>query len=248
MRVVFRCDPTLIDRLERPAPARSTLPDWLRTMPASAFSHVHDTEVRTVKQCPPFVDAMSHGFVIPLPCDVAVSDGCLSWDWDLAPLSVEAHPRSPLSFHVPAQVTGTPFYHPDRAVVKFNSFWTVELEEGWSLFATHPVNRDDLPFRTLTGLVDADRFSDVGILFPAVWVDPGFEGVLPRGTPVAQCFPVPREPLDLVCMPFEAADGRRYADTAQALLSGPGHYRKAFRARRTRSTGEVTAEPSEIEP
>ncbi len=124
MRVIFRCDPALLDRLERPVPARAALPDWLRAMPAEAFSAVHDSDVRTVKQCPPFVDAMSHGFVIPLPCDVTVADGRLSWDWDLPRLAVEAHPRSPISFHVPAQVSGTPFHHEARAIVKFNSFWT----------------------------------------------------------------------------------------------------------------------------
>ena len=248
MRVTFRCDPALIDRLERPVPARTKLPDWLRAMPATAFSDLHGAAVRTVKQCPPFVDAMGHGFVVPLPCDVHVADGRLSWDWDLPPLSIEAHPRSPLSFHAPAQVAGTPFDRDHRTIVKFNSFWTVELEPGWSLMATHPVNRDDLPFRLLTGLVDADRFTQVGILFPAVWVDPGFEGVLPRGTPVAQCFPVRRQPLDLAWEPMDADHRAAYEATANELLGAPGLYRKEFRDRRSRSIGEASAEPSEIEP
>ena len=116
--------------------------------------------------------------------------------------SVHAHPRSPISFHVPEQVEGPPLHPADRVLVKFNSFWTLELEPEWSLFATHPVNRMDLPFRLLSGLVDADRFSNVGILFPAVWADPAFEGVLKRGTPVAQCFAVPRFMPDLVFEPF----------------------------------------------
>ena len=59
MRVVFRCDPALAESLLRPMPARRALPDWLRAMPANAFSESHGLEVRTVKQCPPFVDAMS---------------------------------------------------------------------------------------------------------------------------------------------------------------------------------------------
>ena len=248
MRITFRCDPALIDRLERPRPARAALPDWLRAMPATAFSDVHGSDVRTVKQCPPFVDAMSHGFVIPLPCDLTVRDGTIGWDWDLPLLSVEAHPRSPVSFHVPAQVSGTPFHRPDRAIVKFNSFWTIELEAGFSLFATHPVNRDDLPFRLLTGMVDADRFSDVGILFPAVWTDPDFEGVLPRGTPIAQCFPVARTPLDLRCEPFSGADRHRYAALADTLTRTQGAYRKQFRVKRPRSAAESAAEFSEIEP
>ena len=169
MRVVFRCDPALADRCLRPMPARARAAGL-------AARHAGDgvlatrmaLEVRTVKQCPPFVDAMAHGFVIPLPCDIHGRDGVLSWDWDHPPLTVDAHPRSPLSFHVPAQVAGTPFFDRGRSrIVKFNSFWTIELEPGYSLFATHPVNRADLPFRLLTGLVDCDRFSDVGILFPA---------------------------------------------------------------------------------
>jgi hypothetical protein len=70
MRIVFRCDPALADDLIRPIPTRRALPDWLRTTPATAFSDAHGQEVCTLKQCPPFVDAMSFGFIIPLPCDV----------------------------------------------------------------------------------------------------------------------------------------------------------------------------------
>ncbi len=248
MRIIFRCDPALIDRLERPVPARTALPDWLRSMPAAAYSHLHDAEVRTVKQCPPFVDAMSHGFIVPLPCDVEVRGGTLSWDWDLPPLSIEAHPRSPLSFHVPAQVTGTPFHDENRAIIKFNSFWTVELEPGYSLFATHPINRSDLPFRLLTGMVDCDRFTDVGILFPAIWIDPDFEGVLERGTPVAQCFPVVREPLEMICEPMGAERRDAYEATAGALLGTPGVYRRSFRVKRARSGLEAAPQIPEIEP
>jgi hypothetical protein len=87
--------------------------------------------------------------------------------------------------------------------IDFNSFWTIELDEGWSLFATHPVNRDDLPFRLISGLVDADRFHDGGINFPAIWTQPDFTGVLPKGTPVAQCFAVPRVTHELVIESFD---------------------------------------------
>ena len=73
MRILFRCDPAIEDQLPRPVAARAALPNWLRTMPRTAFSDLHGQEVRTVKQCPPFVDAMSHGFIISpaLRCDGA---------------------------------------------------------------------------------------------------------------------------------------------------------------------------------
>ena len=246
MKIKFRCDPALLDTLQKPVLARHALPDWLRAMPRTAFSQTHCQDVRTVKQCPPFVDAAAHGFMMTLPCDVAVSGGALSWDWDRPPLSVEAHPQSPISFHVPEQVTGAPFHDPDAVIVKFNSFWTIELEPGLSLFATHPANHTDLPFRTLSGLVDSDRFHDVGILFPALWIDRSFEGVLKRGTPVAQCFPVAREPLDLSFCAFTPQEAERYNSTAQALLSRPGVYRKRFRVRRGRP--EVGPQGARTEP
>ena len=232
MRIVLRCDPALAGRLPRPAASREFLPDWLREMPRSAYSDMHAEDIRTVKHCPPFVDAMSYGFTIPLPCDVEVREGRLSWDWEVPALGAALHPRAPISFHVPAQVEGTPLHDPGQVIVKFNSFWTVELEPGWSLFAMHPSNRADLPFRLISGMVDADRFHDVGILFPAVWLDPGFSGLLPRGMPVAQCIAVRREPVELHYHCFEDRDVLRYEATARTLLTGSGHYRKAYRAPR----------------
>ena len=232
MKVRFRCDPALGGRLPRPSPALQALPEWLRSMPGAAYSDLHGRDVRTVKQCPPFVDAMRHGFVMPLPCDVTVAGGRFSWSWDLPPPASDTHPRSPLSFHVPAQVAGSPLNKSGRTVIKFNSFWTVELETGYSLFATHPVNREDLPFRTLTGLVDSDRFNAVGILFPALWIDGDFEGLLPAGTPVAQCFPVAREALEMIFEESSLERAEAYDAVANTLLSTPGVYRKVYRDKR----------------
>jgi hypothetical protein len=132
---------------------------------------------------------------------------------------------------VPAQLEGTPLHHPARAAIKFNSFWTIELEAGWSLLATHPLNREDLPFRTLSGLVDADRFFDAGINFPALWTAPDYRGVLPRGTPVAQCFAVPRVAPELVVEALDAAHSLAYSKTTAQVLAESGVYRKRFRVK-----------------
>jgi hypothetical protein len=232
MRMIFRCDPALSDHLLRPIPARSGLPDWLRNMPAKAASEIHGRDIRTVKQCPPFVDAMAYGVLILLPCDVEVDRGAFSWAWDVPEPATPGHPRAPLSFHVAAQFADTPFAANGQSAIKFNSFWTIELESGWSLFATHPVNRGDLPFRLVSGLVDADRFHDGGINFPAIWTEPDFSGVLPKGTPIAQCFAVPRHSPQLEFESFDDAHKTAYATTVAEVLSTPGVYRKRFRARR----------------
>jgi hypothetical protein len=221
MNIIFRCDPALIDLLPRPIPAKAALPEWLRQMAPRVPSAVHQRSIRTVKQCPPFVDAMAHGFMVLLPCDVTVHRGQFSWDWPLPALTTNGHPRAPLSFHVPEQLAGSPLAQDRQVAIKFNSFWTIELEPGWSLMAVHPVNRDDLPFRLVTGLVDADRFNEVGINFPAAWIDAGFDGVLPREAPTMQC-----EPMS------EARVGG-YDALAAKIMSGPGVYRKRFRDKRS---------------
>ena len=232
MNITFRCDPALIDLLPRPVPAQSALPDWLREMAPRAPSSVHQRSIRSVKQCPPFVDAMAHGFMVLLPCDVHIEAGQFSWDWPLPALSLHNHPRAPLSFHVPEQLAGSPLAHGHQSAIKFNSFWTIELDAGWSLMAVHPINRDDLPFRLVTGLVDADRFIDVGINFPAIWIDPGFNGVLPRGTPIAQCYPVSRTLPALEFKAMTELEISRYDALAAKIMAGPGVYRKGFRGKR----------------
>ena len=78
--------------------------------------------------------------------------------------------------------------------------------------------------------------------------------MLARGTPVAQCFPVPRVTLDLACEPFDAGRRAAYEKTARDLLGTPGVYRKRFRAGRgpTRpdgtSSSETAPERREVEP
>lgn len=188
MRVELSCLPELAELLPPPVPARRALPDWLRAMPLTQAIEGFGEEP-TVKNCPPFIDAMTEGFVIPLATDIAVEDGRFTWDWP--------HEASPLSFHFATQVAGSPLDADGRSVIKFTNFWTIRTEPGWSVLFTHPVNRPELPFRTLTGLVDTDAFHALPVHFPARWLDPAFTGVLAKGTPVAQGFLIRRENLEL---------------------------------------------------
>ena len=230
VRVTFRCPPELETLLPRPVRARRGMPDWLKSMAMTAEDPDLGFAVRTVKQCPPFVDAMATGFLMPLAADLRISEGEFSWDWNPPPNRTGAYSRSPLGVHTNSQAAGTPLFDPEALIVKFMNFWAIDLPPGWSLFCTHPINRTDLPFRTLTGLVDADAYSHGLIHFPAQWIDKHFSGVLPAGTPVAQCLPLPRDGLELVCEPLDEAAARRFAETEIALATAPGTYKHRFRA------------------
>ncbi len=233
MKIRFSCLPGHEAFLPKPTLASGHLPDWLKRMPASAESTVlAGAEVRTVKQCPPFVDAMQTGILFPLATDVRVEGGEFSWDWDLPRHPESRLTRSPVGIHVPEQATGAPGVPDGQFVLKFTNFWAVALPEGWSMLFGHPVNRIDLPFQTLTGLVDCDSFADGFVHFPALWTDPDFEGVLPAGTPVAQGFPVRREALDLEIGEFDDDGVARHRAVEDGLQAERGAYRKGFRAGR----------------
>jgi hypothetical protein len=230
LTITYRCPPELAQVLPRPIPAVLGLPDWFKAMPQKAFSSVLQTEQMTVKKCPPFIDAMTCGFLVPLIADLRVENGTFSWDRDVPSGALMNYSRSPIDFHDNSQLSGTPFFDEDRFVIKFTNFWTFEVPAGYSLLITHPFNRHDLPFVTLTGLVDADAYRDNFINFPAHWRDFEFTGVLPRGTPVAQCVPMRR---DAWTARFECIEGEavgRLQELSRAVLQETGVYRHRFRA------------------
>jgi hypothetical protein len=230
MTLTFRCPAELEGLLPPPISAVVGLPEWIRTMPATAFNAIAQVETDTVKRCPPFVDAMRAGFLIPLMCDVTVEKGEFLWDNALPPGGSAPYVRSPIGFHDPSQVRGSPLFRDDRFVIKFHNLWTIEAPEGYALFFTHPANRFDLPFTTLTGLVDGDRYHDNWIHFPAYWHDGAFSGVLPRGTPIAQVVPVKRESWSIRTAAFTAEEAQRVHDLTTAMDREKGIYRTHFRA------------------
>ena len=230
MTLTFRCPKELEGLAPPPALAAGGLPAWLKDMPQRAFSTIVLTEDDTVKRCPPFVDAMTCGFLMPLICDLRVANGEFTWDNDL-PASTVNFPRSPIGFQDASQVAGTPLFDADRFMIKFHNLWAIEAPEGYSLLFTHPANRFDLPFTTLTGLVDCDRFHDAPIHFPAHWHDEGFNGVLPKGTPVAQCIPIKRETWVAHTRAFTEEEAQRAHDLMNEVSRERGVYRRRFRAK-----------------
>ena len=230
MTLTFRCPRELDGLLPPPVPAASGLPGWFKAMPPQAFNALLSREDDTVKRCPPFIDAMTSGFLIPLICDLRVENGEFTWDYDLPPGGESGFLRSSIGFHDPGQVTGTPLFDADRYLVKFHNLWTIEAPTGYSLLFTHPANRFDLPFTTLTGLVDCDSYHDAWIHFPARWHDTNFSGVLPKGTPVAQCFPVKRESWVARTAAFTEQETQRAHDLTNEISRGKGVYRRQYRS------------------
>lgn len=228
--IIARCHPALRPLLPEPVPARAALPDWFRDMSSEvAAPSLGGESVRTLKHCPPLIDAMSTGIIIPLATDLSIGDGEVSWDWNPPVLEDALISRAPVGLHVPEQAQGMPLRIEVNAVLKFMNFWTLEAPAGWSLLFTHPLKREDLPFRTLSGIVDCDLFRDGYVHFPAIWLDPAFEGTLPKGTPIAQVIAVPRDAPALQVETMDDDAIARNREVQESLQSARGVYRKDFR-------------------
>lgn len=228
MKVIARCHPALKELLPQPVPASRALPDWLATMPGELASDaMSGASVRTLKHCPPLIDSLRLGVMLLCPTDIHVSGQDVSWDWDFPSDPTVTTSRAPLGVHVPEQATGSAHANDGDLFIKFVNYWALEVPDGWSLAFHHPVGFPDLPFTTLSGVVDCDRFALGLVHFPAA-LRPGFEGTIRRGTPIVQCVPVQRDTELVVTTlsPSEVAENNRITES---LGADPGVYRKEFR-------------------
>jgi hypothetical protein len=75
--------------------------------------------------------------------------------------------------------------------MKWMNHYTTVLPKGYSLFFTHPSNRFDLPFITMSGFVDTD-VHNIAVHLPFL-IKKGWSGLIESGTPIAQIIPIKRE-------------------------------------------------------
>lgn len=188
--------------MEREAPwtflpftsASSTIPTWYRNLPARLNGERDMRVVKgprlgtnaNLKMCVPFLDAIMSGYTLCLTHDLYVEyvDDKQVVNWKIG--------GDLVTVHLPEQREGVPI--PDiytDTIFKWSNVWGIETPAGYSSFFTHPINRFDLPFLTLSGVVDTDKYN-LSVLFPFL-LRKDFVGLIERGTPIAQVIPFKRE-------------------------------------------------------
>jgi len=65
---------------------------------------------------------------------------------------------------------------------------SIKIPYGASILFTHPFNRHDLPFTTLSAIIDGEFTLIPHGAFP-FYIKNGFEGTIKAGTPIAQIIP-----------------------------------------------------------
>lgn len=178
--------------IESPKPSRSAIPQWFKDKPKFNTSQelVFNEEGllvnKELKMCMPFIDAMTGGYIQKTWCDIHIKktpDGSAVYHW--------AHTPRPLGDRGTCNVPISNKYYP----LEFHWInpWTPKLPDGYSLLITHPHNRLDLPFTTMSGIIDSDKFFHVDSGQYPFYIDHDFEGIIPCGTPMYQMIPIKRE-------------------------------------------------------
>lgn len=182
-----------------PEPAYKKIPQWYRDLAKHFTSNdlknlnpVNDrggdgSNVST-KLCLPFQDAMSLGYMYCLEGDLKVEldlNGKPTLSWGEEFMLMDKRPNVDLA--IPDDC------HPIHFGVKMN--WFYESPVGYSLLMTMPLNRPDLPFWTPSGIVDSDIWGLPAFL--PLFIKRNFEGIIPKGTPIAQMIPIKRESWSL---------------------------------------------------
>jgi hypothetical protein len=210
------------DWIPAPYPAGKALPEWYRNLEGDVHLPGVPGTLHTVKQCPPFLDAMASGYIIPLCGDVnfAMDEaGKLTLECPNGDTNVETH-------H-PAQVAGSPWG--DAPVIKFLNPWIIVTPPGYSTLFLPPLNQEANAFRVLAGVVDTDTFYSQ-VNFPAVCLmERRSTFVMKRQTPLAQVIPFKREAWRAQ---IGHADARRLAEYTRSISHSHHVYREQYHQRK----------------
>jgi hypothetical protein len=169
-------------------PAKQFVPEWYRQSERFAggkLKIVNGSGNHALKLCVPFLDGMTSGYIATLWTDVMVEQTELGTkiQWRSGPDPIEKRPR--INDKLP-----TPHGHED-AHYAWKTLFQFQTPKGYSALVTHPFNRFDLPFTTLSGVVDSDMTVGRGNL--PFFLKKDFEGIIPVGTPIMQILPFKRE-------------------------------------------------------
>jgi hypothetical protein len=161
---------------------KSHLPKWYKEVKPFK-DDVETFSNKTMKLCMPFLDSLTAGYAMVLAGDVVVDlSGGLpnftSGTENLVDMRGLDHAMPP----APPGYIGLS--------LAWNTKVTLQLPKGYSALITHPLNRFDLPFITSSGIVDDYEMSTGNVPF---FIKHGFEGVIEKGTPIAQIIPFKRE-------------------------------------------------------
>jgi hypothetical protein len=175
-------------------PAKTKIPDWYKKIlpyTNNEMINLNDNSINaTVKTCMPFLESLSIGYMITLPFDIYVKNN------NGIPNIIfvnKDHVMRTREQVADKNLVPTGFYPLEYTWDPNVSF---SVPKGYSILITHPLNRNDLPFYTLSGIIDGPFINAPHGNFP-FYIKTGFEGMILQGTPIMQLIPFQQESYKL---------------------------------------------------
>ena len=177
-----------------PIPAKKLIPQWYRdgeqifTVKKSGQTEKVGTSGPGMKSCIPFLDTLISGYLLLTQANIYVKNENnelkISFDDDIKSDPVNIRPEE-LGNTIPVPAGHNP------AHLIWTPVWGWKTPKGYSSLITHPLNRHDLPFTTLSGIIDSDKFWGPGNV--PFFIKNDFSGTIEKGTPFAQIIPIKRD-------------------------------------------------------
>jgi len=207
-------------------PAKNHVPEWYKKISKWKNNEIFEIKKgfnNTIKQCMPFFDSLTIGYMIVLSYDIYVKN-----DNGVPLLTCKTTDFVPKVRDEVADSNLVPVGHyPTEFIWQTGVANTIPL--GYSLLFTHPLNRHDLPFTTLCGIVDGGL-----IMYPRgnipFYIKEGFEGIIPQGTPIAQLIPFRQENWSSKITKGLVKKGIQHNEKTNAIING--WYKKTFWTRK----------------
>lgn len=217
--------------VDSPLPSQKFFPDWYKKLPKQIGPRYN---MRSIKACVPFLDAMAVGYVIPLWADLNIfvdreKDGSLKtsfeWNSDFRVYQgqiIDPNQDAFLGWHDHAQLgrSECPFgKNHQSSYPKFNNPWVIETPKGWSCFFKNHGSNIHSHLRILEGIVDTDKFF-APVNFPFIWTGQE-EGkfFIPKGYPLIHVFPFKRGGLKMKIQKHSDETFKKISATHNKLAS-----------------------------
>lgn len=173
-----------------PSPSVKNIPKWFLNKDLYKKTNgepelVHGEKFRSWKSCPALMDTFLSGYILKTPCDILIRkiDNNYEVITEKGFESFCGIRGEEDGFPTPSGYENIHFY--------WVSPWMPKVPKGYTTLYTHPLNRYDLPFLTISGFVDCEEFSMPGR--NPFFIKKNFEGFISAGTPYCQIIPFLQE-------------------------------------------------------
>ena len=213
-----------------PKPTRTQVPKWFvqadkyekDPITQEYYQNNEGGKLFSFKACPALLDVFTAGYLYTTPCDLTFfkdKNGMMNVKTEASFEDFCGARPQMKEFHQPSNYYKEHFHwYPN---------WAPKLPEGYSAIYTHPMNRFDLPFLTVSGIIDNDKMDTPGLM--PFFLKEGFEGVIPQGTPYVQIIPFKRDDWEAEYKFYEYNDIlKRHTDQANLYRTKDGGQYKKF--------------------